>query len=152
LGKLRGQQSLPRARGIPVPCPAATDHHQACPCSAGAGRAAGHTTIKPKGCSASGFCLCPWDTMTTVTAPYLQSSLAVKASTTQGNILPMDWGEVGAAAAAALLCYSALSSECNYPKHRVIRHNLQSLQLFGIPVYWLTDRICSRKQQIDRAL
>lgn len=63
----------------------------------------------------------------------------------------MGWEKVGAAA-AALLPSSALSSECNYPKHRVIRHNLQSPQLSGIPVYWLTDRICSRMQQVDRAL
>lgn len=129
---------------------AGTDHHQACPCMGGAGRSAGHTTIDPRGCSASGFCLSPWDMMTTITAPPLQSSLAVKASSTQGTILPMDWEKVGAAA-AALLRYSALSSECNYPKHRVIRHNLQSLQLFGIPVYWLTDRIGSRIQQIEHS-
>lgn len=48
-------------------------------------------------------------------APPLQSSLAVKASSTQRNILPRNWEKVGAGA-AALLHYSALSSECNYPK------------------------------------
>lgn len=128
---------------------AGTDHRQACPCQRGAGRAAGHTATDPQGCSASGFYLCPWD-RTTLTVPALQPSPAVQAPSTQGNILPVDWEKVGAAA-AALLCYSALSSECNYPKHKVIRHNLQSLQLFGIPVYWLTDRICSRMQEIEHS-
>lgn len=92
--------------------------------------------------------LCPRGTHT---EPLLHLHLAVKASSSQGNILPMGWEEVGAAA-VVLLLYSALSSVCNYPKHRVIRHNLQSLQLFGIPLYWLTDRIGSRMQQIETAL
>lgn len=95
----------------------------------------------PKGCSAPG----------THTQPLLHLHLAARAAFPQGNIVPMDWEEVGAAA-AALLLYSALSSVCNYPKHRVIRHNLQSLQLFGIPLYWVIDSIGSRMQQIETAL
>lgn len=101
----------------------------------------------PKGCSAHGFCLCQWD----APQPLLHLHLAAKASSTQGNILPVGCEEVGAAAAVLLLC-AALSSVCNYPKHRVMRHNLQSLQLFGIPLYWLTDRTGSRMQQIETAL
>lgn len=81
---------------------AGTDHCQACPCTRGAGRAAGHTATDPKGCSASGFCLCLWDT-TTLTVPPLQPTPALQASSTQGNILLVDWEKVGAAAAALLL-------------------------------------------------
>lgn len=132
-----------------MPCPAGTDHHQACPCKGRCGQGWRTHCHQLQGL----FCiwiLSQWEIMTTNNAPSLQSSLAVKASSTQANILPLNWKMMGAAA-AALLCYSALSSECNYLKHGVIRHYLQSLQLFGIPVYWLTDRFCRRMQQIEHS-
>lgn len=51
-----------------------------------------------------------------------------------------------------LSCVTLLCPQSAITRNTVIRHKVQSLQLLGIPVYWLTDRIWSRIRQIGRAL
>lgn len=92
--------------------------------------------------------------MAAVTAPsLLLAAPAVGAAlriTAGCSIVPVGSGKVGAV--LQLCCVALLCPQSAITQNMVIRHNLQSLQLFGIPVYWLTDRICDRLQQIDRAL
>lgn len=51
-----------------------------------------------------------------------------------------------------LCCITLLCLQSAITRNTVIRHKVQSLQLLGILVYWLTDRIWSRIRQIGRAL
>lgn len=97
-------------------------------------------------------CLWWWD-MAAVTAPsLLPAALAVGAAlqiTAGCSIVPMGSEKVGAV--LQLCCVALLCPQSAIARNAVIRHNLQSLQLFGIPAYWLTDRICGRLQQTEHS-
>lgn len=157
MAKPRGQQPPPTGPGALLAhlsrlSPSQTRPGSLLPLGMGCGLHFWVTTISTKCCSASGSVLWWWD-MAAVTAPsLLPAALAVGAAlqiTAGCSIVPMGSEKVGAV--LQLCCVALLCPQSAIARNAVIRHNLQSLQLFGIPAYWLTDRICGRLQQTEHS-